>query len=132
MPTKKPFRQVLAERRHYEKNSGERLTDIGGNTHRPMNTPELVKHLVATQLSQIGVEAGFETFEEADDLEDEDPEPPWVSQFEIHEMEPDHLEPFQSPPEGERHDIEDDARDETSQEGDGADPELSSLSDNDN
>lgn len=97
---KKTFRQVMAERRVYEQNSGERLTDVGGNTPRPMDTKQLVKHLVQTQLSQIGEEAGFETFEEADDFEDEDPEPPWTSQYEIHEMsqEP---EPFHAPPEGE-------------------------------
>lgn len=100
MSTQKTFREVLAERRDFEPNNGERRTDIGANAkgHR-MNTPELVRHLVATQLSEIGQEAGHESFEEADDFEDEDPEPPWVSQFEIHQMDEDKLEPFHSVPE---------------------------------
>jgi len=100
MTAKKTFRQVLAERRHYEVNSGERKTDVGGNRQRPMDTKQLVKHLVATELSNLGQRSGFESFEEADDFEDEDPEPPWTSQFEVHPMLPEE-EPFHPPPEGE-------------------------------
>jgi hypothetical protein len=96
MTAKKSFRQVLAERRDFEKNSGQRLTDVGGNKPRPMDTRQLVKHLVRTQLSEVAEESGFETFEEADDFEDEDPEPPWTSQFEIHDMQPEE-EPFHAP-----------------------------------
>ena len=99
MPSaKKSFRQLLAERRDYESNSGERITDVGGNRQRPMDTKTLVKHLVSTELSNLGQEAGYETFEEADDFEDEDPEPPWTSQFEIQEM-TDEDEPFHAPAE---------------------------------
>lgn len=90
MTAKKTFREVLAARRDFEINSGERLTDIGGNKHRPMDTKQLVKHLVSTELSSLGEEAGYETFEEADDFEDEDPEPLWASAYEIHPMEEDH------------------------------------------
>ena len=97
--SKKTFRQVLAERRSFEKNSGDRLTDIGGNQGRPMDTKSLVKHLVATELSNLGLEAGYETFEEADDFEDEDPEPLWASQYEIQEMEYED-EPFHVPTDG--------------------------------
>lgn len=96
MPANKSFRQVMAENRDYEKNTGERKTDIGGNQPRPMDTKALVKHMVATQLSRLGEEAGYETFEEADDFEDEDPEPPWASQYEVQDLTPEE-EPFHVP-----------------------------------
>lgn len=115
---RKRFRELLAERRDYEKNDGTRHADVGGNRQRPMDTKQLVQHLVQTELSNLGQEAGFETFEEADDFEDEDPEPPWTSQFEIHDMEPEE-EPFHAPEETEELRDQDRGRADTGDDDDG-------------
>lgn len=114
MTGKKTFREVLAERRHFEQVDPTRRTDVSaaGKRPRPMDTRQLVKDMVRNELSTMAEDAEMDTFEEADDFEDEEPEPHWPSAYEIHDMQPDTEMSERSPEPGdELHPVE---RDQTS------------------
>lgn len=49
----------------------------------PLSLKERIQRQVRTALSQIAEEKGMETFEEANDFEEEDPDPDWFSPHEL-------------------------------------------------
>ena len=62
---------------------GKRLTDA--TIPAPPTLKQQIQDYVRTAVSAQAAEDGFETFSEADDFEDEEPEPPWVSEYEMSE-----------------------------------------------
>ncbi len=64
-----------------EKAWGKRMVDA--TRPAPMTMKEQIQKYVKIAVSSQAVEEGFESFEEADDFEDEETEPPWVSEYEI-------------------------------------------------
>lgn len=54
----------------------------------PPSIRQLVQQHVRQELSRQFQAAGLETFEEADDFEEEDPEPEFISRFEVRDMPP--------------------------------------------
>lgn len=72
--------QANADPGQPERPWGKRLVDA---TQTPMTLKEQIQRYVRMEVSHKAQDDGFETFEEADDFEDEEPEPPWVSEYEI-------------------------------------------------
>lgn len=58
--------------------------ELPGDWERPPTMEELIQRYVRTTLSQAAAEDGFESFEEADDFEIDEPEP--FSAFELQPM----------------------------------------------
>lgn len=85
-----------------EKPWGKRMTDA--TQPAPMTLKQQIQRYVRQEVSQKAQSDGFESFEEADDFEDIESEPPWVSEFEIPEtkdedqLDLEGLDPIPDPP----------------------------------
>ena len=85
-------REVLAEQARQVSAAEQAKLDVTPvevplEFRNPPSIKEELQRYVRYEISRIGQEEGYESFQEADDLEEED-EPEWTSQYEVVDMEP--------------------------------------------
>lgn len=77
------------------KSAKERVdpTPVEVPIQQPPTLKEMVRSIVRTEVSRAAYEQGFDTFEEHDDFEEEDPDPDFTSRYEVVEMEEEDIQP---------------------------------------